>query len=296
MLLGAIFLFIVCIPLILLIFFIDKVAAKPKGNMILGATVPLSKIDNKELLNIVEEYKKYEKRFIIAAFITSVPVFFMPLKSTFLAVAYLFLWTIFILLGENSCLKKAFNKIQLLKEKNNWFIEGIPDEDKYWSGLIYNNPNDKRFMVEKRVGIGTTVNFAHPAGKAFTIGLILVLIGTLVPAGVMMYKLSNAEFNLTVEDGRVSIDAPFYDFSFGMGEIEGVETISKMPGVTKTNGATDTNLLLGNFKVSGYGTSKVYVKKDVEEIVVVKLKDMNVFITGDSAWESEEYFKVLKEK
>lgn len=47
MLLGAIFLFIVCIPLILLIFFIDKATAKPKGNMILGATVPLSKIDNK---------------------------------------------------------------------------------------------------------------------------------------------------------------------------------------------------------------------------------------------------------
>ena len=138
------------------------------------------------------------------------------------------------------------------------------------------------------------MNFAHPAGKAFAIGLILVLAGTLVPAGVMMYKLSNAEFNLTVDDGRVSIDASFYDFSFGMDEVEEVETISKMPDVTKTNGASDINLLLGNFKISGYGKSKVYVKKDVEEIVVIKLKDMNVFITGNSVEESEEYYRGLR--
>ena len=69
-----------------------------------------------------------------------------------------------------------------------------------------------------------------------------------------------------------------------------------MPSATKTNGAADNKLLLGNFKVSGYGKSKVYVKKDVEEIVVVKLKDMNVFITGNSVEQSQEYFKELNEK
>ena len=90
MVLGAIFLFLVCMPMMILIFFVDSASAKPKGNLILGATVPLSKIDDKELLAIVEEYKKCEKIFIIAALITSVPVFFMPLKSTFLAAGYLF--------------------------------------------------------------------------------------------------------------------------------------------------------------------------------------------------------------
>lgn len=296
MTMGLIFLLVVCLPLLVLIYFEDRLAAKIKGNMILGATVPLSKIDNKELLNIVEEYKKNAKRFIIAASITSVPVLFMLQKSTFLALAYLFLWIAFILLGENMCLKKAFNKIQQLKEKNNWFIEGIPDEDKYWGGFIYNNPKDKRFMVEKRVGIGNTVNFAHPAGKAFVIGTIFILIVTLVPALVLSYKLSYDEYKLTVDNNKVNIDAPFYDFSFDMDEIEGVETISKMPSATKTNGAADNKLLLGNFKVSGYGKSKVYVKKDVEEIVVVKLKDMNVFITGNSVEQSQEYFKELNEK
>ena len=91
MFLGLIFLFIVCMPLILLIFFIDKAAVKPKGNMILGATVPLSKMDDNELLSIVEEYKKYEKKFIIAAAIASVPVLFMPEKSTFMSASLSFL-------------------------------------------------------------------------------------------------------------------------------------------------------------------------------------------------------------
>ena len=207
--------------------------------------------------------------------------------------AYLFLWIIFIILGQNICIRKSFNKIQLLKKQNDWFIEGIPDEDKYWSGIIYRNPNDKKLFVEKRVGIGTTINFAHPAGKACLIGIILILIVTLVPAAVLIYKLSNADFNLTVEDNKVSIDAPFYDLSFDKDEIEKVETLSKMPTVTKRDGASDNKLLLGNFKVEGYGDSRVYIKNDVNKIVVIKLKDLNVFISGDDESEAEEIYKEL---
>lgn len=225
MTMGLVFLLAVCLPLLAVIYFEDRTAAKIKGNMILGATVPLSKIDNEELLNIVEEYKKNAKKFMIAASITSVPILFMMQESTFFALAYLFLWIAFVILGENICLKKAFNKIQILKKKNNWFMEGIPDEDKYWGGFIYNNPKDKRFMVEKRVGIGTTVNFAHPAGKAFVIGTILILLVTIVPTLVLTYKLSYDEYKLTVDNNKVNIDAPFYDFSFDMDEIESIETI-----------------------------------------------------------------------
>lgn len=53
-----------------------------------------------------------------------------------------------------------------------------PDEDEsYWIlGCLYNNPNDPSFMVEKRFGIGWTINIATPLGKIFFVSLIIVFI------------------------------------------------------------------------------------------------------------------------
>ena len=55
------------------------------------------------------------------------------------------------------------------------------DEDKYWIwGSIYNNPNDPSFMVQKRFGIGWTINIATPLGKIFIIVTILILLACIV--------------------------------------------------------------------------------------------------------------------
>lgn len=50
-------------------------------------------------------------------------------------------------------------------------------DDKYWKlGSLYFNPSDPSIFVEKRVGIGWTVNFAHPAGSLILLGIILICV------------------------------------------------------------------------------------------------------------------------
>jgi uncharacterized membrane protein len=52
------------------------------------------------------------------------------------------------------------------------------DDDRYWyGGLFYSNPDDPALFVEKRYGLGWTLNFGHPQAKLVLIGL---LVGTLV--------------------------------------------------------------------------------------------------------------------
>lgn len=53
------------------------------------------------------------------------------------------------------------------------------DDDKWILGSIYFNKNDKAWMVEKRVGIGWTINFASPTG-------IIIFVATLVLIAVMV--------------------------------------------------------------------------------------------------------------
>lgn len=50
-------------------------------------------------------------------------------------------------------------------------------DDKYWKlGSLYFNPSDPSIFVEKRVGIGWTVNFGHPAGSLILLGIVIVCV------------------------------------------------------------------------------------------------------------------------
>ncbi|MFD0713824.1 DUF1648 domain-containing protein [Paenibacillus sp. GCM10027626] len=55
------------------------------------------------------------------------------------------------------------------------------DHDKYWKlGLIYYNRNDPSLFVEKRVGIGWTVNIGHPLGMALLFLPIIIAVVVIV--------------------------------------------------------------------------------------------------------------------
>jgi uncharacterized membrane protein len=56
------------------------------------------------------------------------------------------------------------------------------DDDQYWrGGLFYFNPEDPSIFVEKRFGVGWTLNFARPLGYIILIGpLLVILIVTLL--------------------------------------------------------------------------------------------------------------------
>lgn len=52
-----------------------------------------------------------------------------------------------------------------------------PNDDLYWKlGAFYYNPQDPSIFVEKRMGIGWTLNFARPAGWIILIGILAVIL------------------------------------------------------------------------------------------------------------------------
>lgn len=54
-----------------------------------------------------------------------------------------------------------------------------PDDDQFWKGgILYLNRADPRFLVPKRMGMGTTINVGRPAGMAVLVALVLL---TVVP-------------------------------------------------------------------------------------------------------------------
>jgi len=59
-------------------------------------------------------------------------------------------------------------------------LELQDDDDNWILGMFYYNKNDTRLNVEKRLGYGATVNFAHPAGKVIGIVSAVIMIGSII--------------------------------------------------------------------------------------------------------------------
>lgn len=58
--------------------------------------------------------------------------------------------------------------------------QALDDDPSKWTwGIIYNNPDDERVMVPKRYGVGTTINYARPAGKVFYFGTLIAVLAAI---------------------------------------------------------------------------------------------------------------------
>ncbi|QDZ14442.1 DUF1648 domain-containing protein [Humibacter ginsenosidimutans] len=58
-----------------------------------------------------------------------------------------------------------------------------PDDDRYWKGgLIYVNRDDPAVFVQRRFGVGWTVNFGRPGGVLFGVVLVVLVVAAIVSA------------------------------------------------------------------------------------------------------------------
>lgn len=169
------------------------------------------------------------------------------------------------------------------------------DEDRYWQGGLYNNPADKRILVNKRVGFGYTFNLGSPLGKMFFYGTVAA--GAIIIVGVvsLFLALDYTDYSVAINGAQVEINAPLYGYKFPAEAIQSVTTVVEVPRSFRTNGAETKKYCLGNFTVDDYGKSKLYVYKDNPYVIVIELPDLYIFFNARTREETEEYFALLSE-
>ena len=57
------------------------------------------------------------------------------------------------------------------------------DDDRHWyGGYFYNNPDDPALFVERRYGLGWTLNFGHPQARlVLIVSFVAVLVLSILP-------------------------------------------------------------------------------------------------------------------
>jgi hypothetical protein len=241
----------------------------------------------------------------------------------------------FIFAYSNRLFCRYNNKLILLKSKNLWFVQDyeyrvlsrektqvrrhvllqkwLPtpldrllshadgpvyvDGDEHWINGYYYNPEDRKTMVEKRIGTGFTANLATKSGKWNIYGVIAfvgIVFGLLI---ILFVRMDFATFQMVVGDTKVEMKAPIYNYEFSMNDIENITMVDSLPEhASRTNGAGTETYYLGNFNIEGYGSSKVYIYRNYPPFIVIELKDKTVFFNTKSAEETREYYELLLDR
>ena len=170
------------------------------------------------------------------------------------------------------------------------------DDDDHWLfGMLYNNPDNRHFVVNRRTGIGTTINVAMPAGKiliAFTVLLILAL-----PFfGLQMMQTEAAPVSLEATNTEILGTHRRTAYEIPFANIQSAYLLSELPHGIRTNGVGMETLLKGRFNFDGIGPCRVCLNPQVPPFIVVTT-DEDTYILGAADEETTlEVFEVLSER
>ncbi|WP_313133822.1 PH domain-containing protein [Anaerocolumna sp.] len=155
------------------------------------------------------------------------------------------------------------------------------DEDDHWIyGLFYYNPDDKKILVNDRVGIGTTMNLAHKTGKIVTLIAIVCML-TLPISVIYVIKEEFTPLTTKILDNRIVVTHIAEELDLPTEEIRSVEVVEHLPSTVKVVGTGMEHLLKGTFNVSGYGRCKLYLNPEKPPFLVMTTEDERIIINGN---------------
>ncbi len=155
------------------------------------------------------------------------------------------------------------------------------DEDDYWLyGLFYYNPQDKKKMVNNRVGIGTTMNLAHKTGK-FIMVIAIACILALPISGIIVIKEEFTPITAEYLDNQIVVTHTGQELVLPAKDIESAEIINDLPKTSKIVGTGMENLLKGTFDVEGYGRCRLYLNPKQPPFLVMTTDEGLIIINAN---------------
>ncbi|MBR3470890.1 MAG: hypothetical protein IKH28_14565 [Lachnospiraceae bacterium] len=178
-------------------------------------------------------------------------------------------------------------KIEARYEKEMTMLE---DDDDLWiAGMIYCNPNDKRLNVEKRVGVGGTINLAHPVGKLVYVAAALAIVATIV-AVVFLGMMESTPLKVYVKDGKVICHQLWDEYVIDVNDIQEFskgDNLSELH-MARIAGVGMPNMLKGKFFVNEDSGCSVFLWRANENYIMIRTADRAYYFNSTSEDETLE--------
>ena len=189
----------------------------------------------------------------------------------------------------------AFKKLAIDKRYYKEETNFVEDDDDHWIlGMFYYNPNDRKLNVDKRVGVGMTINIAHPVGKIIT-GLGVLTIVFSILALIWIGMMSVTPIDIIETDDYVICHQLWDEYKIAKNEIASVEygDLSDLKA-TRTAGTGMDNVASGVFTVNGKAGCRLYLNPQVGKYIKIETKTRTYYISENTSEETSALYESLK--
>ena len=171
--------------------------------------------------------------------------------------------------------------------------EAFADEDAHWVfGMFYHNPNDSHFLINNRVGLGMTANFAKPGGKVLALFSALIML-SLPFLGLWMIDQEFTPVSLKIEGERLLALHTGEEYSIPLVQIESAELIEALPGGTRVAGTSLGPLQKGRYSLSGIGACKINLNTHTPPYILLKAGGETYILNSAEPTETESVWAAL---
>ena len=153
------------------------------------------------------------------------------------------------------------------------------NEDEAWIfGLFYYNPKNKSSIVERRAGIGTSVNMATGLGKGLTIFSIIAMLS--IPfISIFMIMEEFTPIHLVIKDDTLYCEHIFENYAIDTDTISNVSLVD--------------NLLKGKFHKRNQGNYELFLNPQHKYYINFSADEKNYYVNGFDDKETLEIYSEL---
>lgn len=288
-------------PFVLFMYFLLKNEGVPKRGIYYGVSLTKENAQDPEIERITGEYNRQMRQTLLLLLLLPLPALLIPWFSLFLL--FWMVWLIagifafFIPFGRANVRLKALKAErgwkQAYREKTDAFVPD--DEDNWLWGMIYYNPRDKHVLVDKHIGMGTTMNMATPAGKAVGVFCGLMLLYLLMIC-IWCMLLEFVPIQLAVTDGRLVASQIGQDYTVPVCIVEEVELLEELPKLSKVNGTGMDTLKKGTYRIPEVGRCQVFLNPQNQVFIRFEAAGTTYYMSGYDDAETLEVYEALKKE
>ncbi len=279
---------------LLLVFWTSKWDGKVKQQRLFSITLPNEALKSPELLKIQNTHLRQINLSFLIIFLLIILSLFFNLSYLSLEIAYFLIILTMTIVLPSYFYAQTNRKVQDLKLSKGWeaghYSHGI-HEDLFWIyGQFYNNPHDNARSASKRMGIGTTINWAHKGQRKFYFvtfsGSLILTLSLFV--GLFYMEVKTPVFR--IEEQHLSVNYPIYYYHLPLENIKGLTIIQELPFMSKQNGIETVDFKRGYYSVEGYG--RVFICVYANGPFIVIKTDQDTLIVNEIS--SEKTYALLE--
>lgn len=278
------------LPVLLIMYTVLKGMGKEQNCSLFGVTLWSGAMETGEVQKIIKSYNKQVNCLALGILAAQVLIYLPKHFSITLLLWMLWLFAVITLIYlPYVCANKKMKK---LKEQD----VSLSEDDKNWIwGIFYYNKNDKRFLVPKKVGIGSTFNMAHRASVVFNIVTIALVVLVVGGSAAVLALDEFIPVELAYKDRQLVSSQWKEEYCIKKEEIASVTLLEELPGMSKSSGTEMVNLRKGNFFSREYDRRfKVCFNPQKTPVLMLETKDGTWYLLGDSeSKHTEEIYQEL---